>query len=57
MSDVAYYLRREQEERALAKAARSPEIRAIHGLLADKYAELARLDMPPPNDLPVRRSA
>lgn len=47
MSDVAYYQRREQEERDLAAAAKSPEIRAIHETLAQKYAELARHEMPP----------
>ena len=47
MSDVAYYLRREQEERALAAAAQSPDIRAIHETLAQKYAELAVRGLPP----------
>jgi len=48
MGDVAYYLRREQEERDLAKGATDPTIRAIHETLARKYADLARPDMPPP---------
>lgn len=48
MSDVEYYLRREQEERELAGAAKSSDIRAIHETLAQKYAELARRELPPP---------
>jgi hypothetical protein len=48
MGDVPYYLRREQEERGLAAAAKDPAIRAIHETLARKYAELARREMPPP---------
>ena len=47
MGDVAYYLRREQEERDLAGAATDPAIRAIHHTLAGKYAALARREMPP----------
>jgi hypothetical protein len=47
MSDVSYYLRREQEERALVEAATDPQIRAIHETLAQNYAELARRAMPP----------
>jgi hypothetical protein len=46
MSDVAYYLRREREEAALADAAKDPSIRAIHTTLAHKYAELARRESP-----------
>jgi len=48
MGDVSYYLRREQEERNLAAAAKDPAIGAIHETLAQKYAELARRAMPPP---------
>jgi hypothetical protein len=55
MSDVEYYLRREQEERGLALAARSPEIRAIHETLAQKYADLARAQMPRPEARPGQR--
>jgi hypothetical protein len=46
MSDVAYYLLREQQETALADAAKDPSIRAIHLTLAHKYAELARKEGP-----------
>jgi hypothetical protein len=46
MSDVAYYLRREREEMALADAAEDPSIRAIHMTLSHKYAELARKESP-----------
>lgn len=42
MGDVSFYLRHEQEERALAAKAKSPEIRAIHEKLAEGYADLAR---------------
>ena len=57
MGDVAYYLRREQEERDLAGAATDPAIRAIHHTLAGKYAELARREMPPPGPVGGRRLA
>jgi hypothetical protein len=46
MSDVAYYLQREQAEMALADAAKDPAIRAIHITLAQKYAELTRKESP-----------
>ena len=55
MGDVAYYLRREQEERELAAAASDPQIRAIHEILAQKYAELARREMPPPSESTSQR--
>ena len=42
MSDAAYYAHREQAERALAKAAKDPQIRTIHETLAGKYADLAK---------------
>ena len=45
MSDVAYYLRREQAERELAEAARDPAVRAIHETLAGKYGELAHREL------------
>ncbi len=48
MSDVQYYLYREQEERALAAAAKTAEIRAIHETLARKYAELGWQETPSP---------
>ena len=57
MSDVEYYLRREQAERDLAEAASDPAIRAIHETLAEKYAELARREMPPPSTIPNQISA
>ena len=46
MSDKEYYLRRAQAERDLAAMTMSPEIRAIHEMLADRYGELARQDEP-----------
>jgi uncharacterized protein YunC (DUF1805 family) len=45
MSDAEYYLWREQEERALAAAAKIPGIRTIHETLAVKYAELAQREL------------
>jgi hypothetical protein len=44
MSNVEYYLHREQAEWHLADTARDPGIRAIHQTLAEKYAELARIE-------------
>jgi hypothetical protein len=52
MSDAEYYAQRERDERALAAIAKTPEIRAIHNSLADKYAELARRDAGPGSDQP-----
>ena len=57
MSDEGYYARREREERALASSAKTPEIRAIHQTLADKYAELAMPEVWPLNDEPEIRQA
>ena len=51
MSDLnqpAYYARREQQERALANAALSSDIRAIHLELAEQYARLADKAKPAP---------
>ena len=42
MVDVAYYSQREQDERAMAETAKTPEIAAIHLALAEKYAELVQ---------------
>jgi hypothetical protein len=36
-----YYRRREQQERALARAATSPAIQEIHLELADRYAHIS----------------
>jgi len=36
-----YYRRREQQERALADAAKSPAIEEIHRELAERYADMA----------------
>ena len=36
-----YYRRREQQERALANAAKSPAIEEIHLELAERYAHIA----------------
>ena len=50
MSDLnspQYYLRREQQERALAAGAISPAIGTIHLELAERYAALAREAEPP----------
>jgi hypothetical protein len=42
MSNVEYYRLREQEERVMARSAKTPAIRAIHETMADEYAALAR---------------
>ena len=41
MSDADYFAARERTERALAHNAPSAQVRDIHLMLADKYAELA----------------
>ena len=41
MSDAEYYAQRERAERELALSAMAPNVRDIHLVLADKYAELA----------------
>ena len=43
-----YYVRREQQERALAAGAISPAIGAIHLELAERYAALAGTAEPAP---------
>ena len=51
MSDLnqpSYYVRREQQERTLAAAAQSPEIRDIHIDMAERYACLTRAAEPAP---------
>jgi hypothetical protein len=48
LNQPAYYARREQQERALANAALSADIRAIHLELAEQYARLSREAEPAP---------
>ena len=38
--EVEYYLRRERQERSLAKSARDPAASAIHLTLAESYSRL-----------------
>ena len=43
--DAIYYSRREADERALAGRCTDPRVQAVHQMLADKYAELAKREL------------
>jgi hypothetical protein len=43
--DAIYYSRREADERVLAARCTDPRVQAVHQMLADKYAELAKREL------------
>ena len=53
--DLAYYRRREAQERAVAESCGDMMTRRLHLELADRYAQLARLMVP--NDPPAPPAA
>lgn len=54
-SDLAYYRRREAQERTIAESCVDGMTRRLHLELADRYAQLSRLMVP--NDPPAPPAA